>query len=104
MSDSQMKLLVSRLSRLFADSEMGTSHSRPDFDFSVFLFFLSFWQPQRFVEIESSAVIVWHKAQIALYTYGRNGTDSMNFTLRRFTVCSLIRDFVPPSSEARLRS
>lgn len=38
MSDSQMKLLVSRLSHLFADSEMGTSHGRPDFDFSLFRF------------------------------------------------------------------
>lgn len=47
-------------------------------------------------------MIVWHKAQIALYTYGRNETDSMNFTLRRFTVGSLIRDFVPSSSEAGL--
>lgn len=49
-------------------------------------------------------MIVWHVAQIALYTYGRNETDSMNFTLWRFTVCSLIRDFVPSFSEARLRS
>lgn len=43
MSDSQMKLLVSRLSHLFADSEMGTSHSRPGFDFSLFSSFFFFF-------------------------------------------------------------